>query len=114
MQYPQTPSVNDYRCVVNAAGTQVIFERSPYTASADAKNDSDLYLLDLPPGNSAVQILEGPEHAVARPLRSAGLVMADGDLVIFNWIGQDGSLQIGLARQKTAATVQPLKHTDNM
>ena len=42
MQYPQTPSVNDYRCVVNAAGTQVIFERSPYTTSAAAKNDASL------------------------------------------------------------------------
>ena len=28
-------------------------------------------------GQLAVQILEGPEHAVARPLRSAGLVMAE-------------------------------------
>jgi hypothetical protein len=40
---PANPDVNDYRPVVNAEGTQVIFERNPATSPNDVK----LYSLDL-------------------------------------------------------------------
>ena len=113
MQYPQTPSVNDYRCVVNAAGTQVIFERTLHTASAAAKNDADLYLLDLPPGNQPSKFLTAPNMPLPAHSDRPDWSWQSGDLVIFNWIGQDGSLQVGLA-SKDGSTVQPLKHTHNM
>jgi hypothetical protein len=113
MQYPQTPSVNDYRCVVNAAGTQVIFERSFHTASAAAKNDADLYLLDLPPGNQPSKFLTATNMPLPAHSDRPDWSWQSGDLVIFNWIGQDGSLQVGLAT-KDGSTVQPLKHTHNM
>ena len=44
---PANPDFSDYRPVVNAEGTQVIFERSP-TASP---NDIKLYSLDLATGH---------------------------------------------------------------
>ena len=39
---------------------QVIFERTLHTTSAAAKNDADLYLLDLPPGNQPSKFLTAP------------------------------------------------------
>jgi hypothetical protein len=113
MQYPQTPSVNDYRCVVNAAGTQVIFERSPYATSAVAKNDADLYILDLTPNSQPSKFLNAPNMPLPAHSDRPDWSWQTGGLVIFNWIGPDGSLQVGLATND-GSTVQPLKHTHNM
>ena len=44
--YPLSPNVNDYRSVINAAGTAVIFERSVMNSSGGFGNPQ-LYLLDL-------------------------------------------------------------------
>jgi hypothetical protein len=45
--YPLSPNVNDYRCVVNAAGTLVIVER---TVSNSGGGKPQLYLVDLASG----------------------------------------------------------------
>jgi Tol biopolymer transport system component len=45
--YATPAEFDDYRCVVNAAGTQVIFERAPYDPTTKKSGPSELYLLTL-------------------------------------------------------------------
>jgi hypothetical protein len=47
MTYPQNPPVDDYRCVVNAAGTAVIFERWGNPVRGNQNPPLVLYQLDL-------------------------------------------------------------------
>ena len=43
---PASPGASDYRCVVNAAGTQVVFERT-VSKSSGGSGETQLYLHDL-------------------------------------------------------------------
>ena len=45
------PDVNDYRSVVNAEGTEVVFERNPVSHP----NDVQLYVLDLLTGDGSAR-----------------------------------------------------------
>jgi WD40-like Beta Propeller Repeat len=63
-----TPEVNDYRCVVNKAGNQVIFERAPYDAATKKTGSFRLYLLTLAGDNSPSPLFSTPiAHATNRP-----------------------------------------------
>jgi hypothetical protein len=47
MIYPQNPPIDDYRCVVNASGTAVIFERWVNPVPGNQNPPFVLYQLDL-------------------------------------------------------------------
>ena len=65
--YPLSPNVNDYRCVVNADATAVIVERTVFNAGGEQPN---LYLADLA-GGAATPFLKSlddiPTGATTRP-----------------------------------------------
>lgn len=91
ISYERPASFNDYRCVVNADGTQVIFERSLVDAGK-ATRGANLYILDLTPGSTPALFLQGSTLPLSsdRPDWSW-----QTSAVAFNWI-EDG-LQVGAA-----------------
>jgi hypothetical protein len=98
---PPDPDANDYRSVVNAEGTKVIFERNP-TASA---NDVKLYILDL----STHDVQPFVEMASTRPdwcwIRSGG-TLTSGPVAFSN--------NDGIYRVDPGGMPVPLPNTANM
>jgi WD40 repeat protein len=94
ISYSRPASVNDYRCVVNGDGTQVIFERSLVDTSGEIKSQPNLYVLDLPgPGNEPAPFLKG----ATLPLYSDRPDWSwQTGAVAFNWIGEQ-DLEVGAA-----------------
>jgi hypothetical protein len=94
ISYERPASFNDYRCVVNGDGTQVIFERSLVDASGEIKNQFNLYILDLPgPGNEPIPFLQG----TTLPLYSDRPDWSwQTGAVAFNWI-EEKDLEVGAA-----------------
>jgi hypothetical protein len=66
LPYTPPPEVNDYRCVVNAAGIQVIFERAPYDPTTKKSGSFRLYLYTL--GGEPAPLFQNPiARATNRP-----------------------------------------------
>jgi Tol biopolymer transport system component len=110
MPYPQSPPVNDYRCVVNATGTKVIFERSAADTSSGAKKVTSLYVIDvIGSGNKPTLFLQGSPLPLSsdRPDWSW-----ETGSVAYNWIPEKG-LEVGTANSDGSNPTR-LKHTGRM
>jgi hypothetical protein len=96
--YSRPASVNDYRCVINSAGTKVIFERSPIDKSGKPKKtDSNLYVLDLGgTGNTPTLFLKDSPQTVYQN-RPDWFWQTAGS-VAFNWGTNKGlGIEVGIA-----------------
>ena len=106
--------VNDYRCVINGAGTKVLFERSPIDKSGRAKKaDSNLYVLDLGgTGNKPTPFLKGSPETVYQNRPDWSWQTAGS--VTFNWGRNKGlGIEVGIA-ESDGSNPTRLKETAGM
>ncbi len=106
LDYPLTPSVNDYRCVVDGSGLSVIFERSLPHSKAD-----NLYSLDLVEDGGAQPVLL-MQKASPPPQSNRPDWQWHTGSVAFNWIDQHGRLSVGIV--DVWGNVRRLNHTGHM
>jgi len=109
---PPNPEVNDYRPVVNAEGTKVVFERYPTGNASDVKlyptgnaSDTKLYILDLATGDVQPFVT----FASTRPdwcWISSGGTLTSGPVAFSN--------NDGIYRVDPSGTPTPLPGTANM
>jgi hypothetical protein len=112
--YVRPASLSDYRCVINGAGTKVLFERSPIDKSGRAKEgDSTLYVLDLVgSGNKPTPFLQGSPETVYQNRPDWSWQTAGS--VAFNWGRNKGlGIEVGIA-ESGGSNPTRLKETAGM
>ncbi|MGC9958371.1 hypothetical protein [Roseiarcus sp.] len=102
VDYTTPPVFNDYRCVVNAAGAQVIFERADYNSTTKKSGSVRLYLLTLG-GDPAAPLFQ---KAIADGTNRTDWFWGNAGTVTFDYVPKTGSKAICVARPKAMGMVQ--------
>jgi hypothetical protein len=103
--YATPAEFDDYRCVVNAAGTQVIFERAPYDPTTKEPGPSELYLLTIG-GDSPAPLFQ---PSIAPETNRPDWFWGSKGTVAFGYIPASGDTanQVGTA-ESTGSGSKPL------
>jgi hypothetical protein len=90
VDYTTPPVFDDYRCVVNAAGAQVIFERADYNSTTKKSGSFRLYLLTRG-GDPAAPLFQ---EAIADGTNRPDWFWGNAGTVTFDYVPKTGSKAI--------------------